>query len=81
MMQASSAAPAHEIRRGHRFSSIFRLLARNENNPGGECCPVCDQPAAVVPAASEYRGKGIVHHHGQCRSCGHAWITVLHVCA
>jgi hypothetical protein len=40
MMQASSAAPAHEIRRGHRFSSIFRLLARNENNPGGECCPV-----------------------------------------
>jgi hypothetical protein len=34
---------------------------------------------AHVPAASEYRGKGLVHHHWRCRACGHAWMTVAHV--
>lgn len=54
-------------------------VPRNDNAAGAGRCPACNRPASIAPASSEYRGKGLIHHHWLCRSCGHAWITVLHV--
>jgi len=51
----------------------------NDNNIGGGRCPVCNGPASIAASGSKYRGKGVVHHHWLCRTCGHEWITVLHV--
>jgi transposase-like protein len=51
-------------------------IAVNDNMLGAGRCPICNAPAS---SASEYRGKGVIHHHWLCRSCGHKWITVLHV--
>jgi len=51
----------------------------NDNRAGGGHCPACNTPACVAPAAAEYRGAGLIHHHWLCHRCGHAWITVLHV--
>jgi predicted amidophosphoribosyltransferase len=82
MTYAISFAPAHDIHRGHASYTAVPLLARNDNNnPGDERCPACHRPTASLPAASEYCGKGLVHHHWRCRSCGHAWMTVGHVSA
>jgi hypothetical protein len=81
MFQAISCAPAHDVHRGHASFSTYPLLARNDNSPGDERCPACHRPTASLPAASEYLGKGIVHHHWRCRSCGHAWMTVVHISA
>lgn len=53
--------------------------AVNDNDTGAGRCPVCNGPASIAPTASDYRGKGIIHHHWLCRACGHKWITVLHV--
>jgi hypothetical protein len=81
MTLASSFAPAHDVHRGRASYSAYPLLARNDNSPGDERCPACHRPMSNVLAASEYRGKGIVHHHWQCCSCGHAWMTVARVSA
>lgn len=54
-------------------------VPRNDNAAGAGRCPACNRPGAIAPTSSEYRGKGLIHHHWLCRSCGHAWITMLHV--
>jgi hypothetical protein len=54
-------------------------VPRNDNAAGAGRCPACNRPGAIAPTSSEYRGKGLIHHHWLCRPCGHAWITVLHV--
>jgi hypothetical protein len=51
----------------------------NDDNVGAGCCPRCKTPASTAPSVSEYRGKGVIHHHWVCHICGHEWITVLHV--
>jgi hypothetical protein len=81
MTHAVSFATAHDVYRGHVSYTALPLLARNDNNPGDERCPACHRPMANAPSASEYRGKGIVHHHWRCGSCGHAWMTVAHISA
>jgi transposase-like protein len=55
------------------------LVPVNDNNVGAGRCPVCNAPGSIAPRASEYRGKGVIHHRWLCRTCGHEWITVLHV--
>jgi len=55
------------------------LVPVNDNDAGAGRCPGCNRPASTAPTASEYRGKGIIHHHWLCRVCGHEWTTVLHV--
>jgi small subunit ribosomal protein S21 len=47
---------------------------------GDAPCPVCGWLSGIVPAASEYRGGGILHR-GVCRTCDHQWITVFRVLA
>jgi hypothetical protein len=54
-------------------------LPRNDNVAGAGRCPACKRPAMLAPASSEYRGKGLIHHHWHCQPCGHEWVTVLHV--
>ena len=81
MTHASSFALTHNFERGYASYTALPLLARNDNNPGDERCPACHRPMVSIPAASEYRGKGIVHHHWRCCTCGHAWMTVVHVSA
>ncbi len=51
----------------------------NDNAQGGGCCPVCNGPASVAPASSEYRGNGIIRHHWLCGVCSYRWFTVLRV--
>jgi len=66
-------------RRGHHRPNASMLpAARNDNHAGGHC-PACNARASIAPRASDYRGKGIIHHHWSCRSCGHEWIAVVHV--
>jgi hypothetical protein len=54
-------------------------LPRNDNFAGGGHCPSCHARTSVAPATSEYRGRGLIHHHWQCDACGHQWITASHV--
>lgn len=53
------------------------LVAVNDNGVGAGRCPVCNVPASIAPQSSEYRGKGAIHHHWLCSTCGHEWIKVL----
>ena len=43
---------------------------------GDRCCPACRGLSLTTSMSSEYRGQAVIHHHWQCRSCGHEWITV-----
>lgn len=54
-------------------------MARNDNNAGAGHCPSCDAAVMIAPVASEYCGKGILHHYWLCGVCGHEWITVARV--
>jgi len=76
--------PLHIERRVERHWQLRSQSARmprpaNENTPGGGRCPVCNGPASVAPAAAEYRGSGIIHHHWLCGLCSHEWFTVQRV--
>jgi hypothetical protein len=53
----------------------------NDNWAGGGHCPVCNAPSGVAPIRSEYHGRGLIHHHWACSSCGHGWVTALRVSA
>ena len=79
MTYAISIAPAQGLQRGQASYIAFPPLPRNDNNPSDGRCPVCHGLASTAPSASEYCGKGIVHHHWRCRSCNHSWVTVVHV--
>ncbi len=52
-------------------------ITRNDNDH--VACPVCKAAGSFARVNSEYRGRGIMHHHRQCAVCGHEWITVVHV--
>jgi C4-type Zn-finger protein len=54
-------------------------LPQNDNNAGAGRCPVCKGLGPFAPEEAEYRGKGVIHHHWQCASCGHDWVTIMHV--
>jgi hypothetical protein len=62
----------------YRFRYRCRTPAGNDNSGSGTYCPRCNK-TSNAPVASEYRGKGLVSHHWNCGTCGHDWITVLHV--
>jgi predicted amidophosphoribosyltransferase len=81
MVHAVSVATVRDFQRGCAAYTAFPLFARNDNNPGDERCPACHRPMVNIPEASEYCGRGIVHHHWRCCSCGHAWTTLAHGCA
>jgi hypothetical protein len=53
--------------------------AGHDDRADGGQCPACNAAAPIAPAASEYRGEGLIHHHWRCRACGHRWTTALHV--
>jgi hypothetical protein len=53
--------------------------ANNDQTAGGRQCPACDISASIAPAASEYRGEGLIHHHWLCKACGHRWTTAVHL--
>jgi hypothetical protein len=54
-------------------------LAQNDNHTGGGRCPGCNRPTPTAPIASEYLGKGVIHHHWRCAACGHDWMTETRV--
>jgi hypothetical protein len=62
-----------------RSSEPVRRLPQNDNNAGAGRCPVCKGLGPFAPEEAEYRGKGVIHHHWQCASCGHDWVTIMHV--
>jgi hypothetical protein len=71
-------APAIE-RRWHLCDSGPLPQSVGDDSPGQGRCRVCSGMASIAPASSEYRGKGIIHHHWQCSACGEEWVTVVHV--
>jgi transposase-like protein len=52
---------------------------QNDNHEGGGRCPFCQLIASIAPIRSDYRGKGLIHHHWHCNSCGHDWTTASRV--
>jgi hypothetical protein len=54
-------------------------VALNDNQPAGWRCPACGAWAPIAPAASDYLGAGLIHHHWLCEPCGHAWTTAVRV--
>ena len=75
MSQAYPIDIAREIdRRWQRRSNIAPVPSTNNENRG-RCCPLCNMSASIAPAASEHRGKELIHDRWLCLSCGHDWIT------
>jgi hypothetical protein len=68
---------SHWQRRPH----VAARPAQNDNRAGGGLCPICKGYASIGAPAAESCGKDLVRSHWECRACGHAWVTVLHVTA
>jgi hypothetical protein len=80
MTQSCQTSMARDIERRWRPALNFTApVPRNDNQAGSGHCPSCHAAGLLAPAASEYRGNGLIHHHWLCRCCGHEWVSVLHV--
>ena len=79
MTQTPPIIIAREADRGWRQSGCAIPTAGNDNVAGGGHCPSCEAPGLIAPAASQYRGNGLIHHNWLCRSCGHEWTTKAHI--
>jgi len=81
VLQAGSIGAARDVDRSalYRLYPAFPPKPRNDNNVGAGRCPVCNGRSSITGTTSEHHGKGVVHHHWRCHSCGHEWVTVLHV--
>src|SRR5947199_6522629 len=66
-------------RRWQRRSNVAAPVLKSEGGVRVGRCLECNQPASIAPTSSEYRGKGIIHHHWLCRECGHDRITVVYM--
>jgi hypothetical protein len=71
---SSQLDPLRRARRGLR-----PLCPLNDNNPADGICPACHAPAPGTPIALDRLGRGRVHQHWLCDSCGYEWTTSAHV--
>jgi hypothetical protein len=51
----------------------------NDNNPADGICPACHAPVPDAPTTSDRLGRGRVHEHWLCETCGYEWTTSAHV--
>jgi hypothetical protein len=78
--QTSPIEIARDIERRWQLRSSSPIgLALKHDDAGKGHCPDCNEQACIAPMSSEYRGKGIIHHHWLCNACGHQWVTVVQV--
>jgi hypothetical protein len=80
MTQAYPLDIAREVDRRWRLRlRDLNVSPAQNDNVGDGLCPLCNGYASLAAKPSEYCGQGLVRRHWVCRTCGHEWVTVLHV--
>jgi hypothetical protein len=81
-MALAHSTIGRDVERGWPRRSVAapgHAQALNDNHVAGGLCPACGAWAPIAPTASDYLGKGLIHHHWLCEPCGHAWTTAVSV--